>query len=69
MNRKPTTSIAATVGTRTLYGQRAAALGAPSHKLDHGSVHLGAHAAEQQRVGVFGPGDEIISPAAQEAPT
>lgn len=67
MNRKPKTSIAITVGTHTLYGQRTAALGASSYKLDLSSVHLGSHAADKQSVSVFGPSDEIISPTAQEA--
>lgn len=67
MNRKPKTSIAITVGTHTLYGQRTVALGPSSYKLDHGSVHLSSHAADKQSVSVFGPGDEIITPTAQEA--
>lgn len=59
--------MARTVGTHTLHGQRTAALGASSSKLDHTSVHLSAHAADKQSVSGFGPGDEIISPTAQEA--
>lgn len=68
MNRKPKTFIAIGVGTHTLYRQRTAALGASSSKLDHSFVHLSGHAADKQSVSGFGPGDEIISPTAQEAP-
>lgn len=65
MTRKPKPSI--NIGTHTLYGQCTAALGASSYKLDHSSIHLSGHAADKQSVGGFGPGDEIISPTAQEA--
>jgi len=54
-------------GVPTLHTQDAFALRASAHKLDLGSVHFRGHDADEQRVRVLGPGDEVVCSAAQEA--